>query len=90
MYINNNNLYKNLSILFCYRYLVEAGKDYTYEIKLKNIGNKDIAISPKLVEGGNIIYGYAASSSAVSSSAASSSPVSSNEFSVLQVQLLQV
>ncbi|WP_048120320.1 COG1470 family protein [Methanosarcina barkeri] len=34
--------------------LVEAGKDYTYEIKLKNTGNKDIAISPELTEGGII------------------------------------
>lgn len=59
--------------------LVEAGKDYTYEIKLKNIGDKDIAISPKLVEGGNIIYyGYAASSNVASSSAASSSGSSSS------------
>ena len=58
--------------------LVEAGKDYTYEIKLKNIGDKDIAISPKLVEGGNIIhYGYAASSNVASSSAASSSAAAS-------------
>jgi hypothetical protein len=62
--------------------LVEAGKDYTYEIKLKNTGDKDIAISPKLAEGGSVIYyGYAASSSAVSSSGSSSSAVSSNAVS---------
>jgi len=56
--------------------LVEAGKDYTYEIKLKNTGDKDIAISPKLTEGGVIYYG--AISSSVSSSSASSSSVSSS------------
>jgi hypothetical protein len=36
--------------------LVEAGKDYTYEIKLRNTGDKDIAISPELTEEGGIIY----------------------------------
>lgn len=46
--------------------LVEAGKDYIYEIKLRNTGDQDIAISPKLTEGGIIYYG--ASSSSVSSS----------------------
>jgi len=45
--------------------LVEAGKDYTYEIKLKNTGNKDIAISPELTEGG-IIYADAVSSAGMS------------------------
>lgn len=30
--------------------LVEAGKNYTYEIKLRNTGSKDIAISPELTE----------------------------------------
>lgn len=30
--------------------LVEAGKNYTYEIKLKNTGSKDIAISPELTK----------------------------------------
>ena len=44
--------------------LVEAGKNYTYEIKLKNIGNKDIALSPELTEGGGIIYAESTSSSA--------------------------
>lgn len=53
--------------------LVEAGKDYTYVIKLRNTGDKDIAISPKLTEGGVIYYG--ATSSSVSSSSASSSRV---------------
>lgn len=42
--------------------LVEAGKDYTYEIKLRNTGDKDISISPKLTEGGIIYYGAASSS----------------------------
>jgi hypothetical protein len=51
--------------------LVEAGKDYTYEIKLRNTGDQDIAISPKLTEGGIIYYG--ASSSSTSSSSVSSS-----------------
>lgn len=36
--------------------LVEAGETYTYEIKLKNTGNTDVAISPELTEGGDIIY----------------------------------
>jgi len=36
--------------------LVEAGETYTYEIKLRNTGNTDIAISPELTEGGDIIY----------------------------------
>lgn len=36
--------------------LVEAGDTYTYEIKLKNTGDKDVAISPELTEGGDIIY----------------------------------
>ncbi|MDR7664263.1 hypothetical protein RG963_00395 [Methanosarcina sp. Z-7115] len=44
--------------------LVEAGKNYTYEIKLKNTGSKDISISPELTEGGGIIYAESASSSA--------------------------
>ncbi len=44
--------------------LVEAGKDYTYEIKLRNTGNKDIAISPELTEGGGVIYAESTSSSA--------------------------
>jgi hypothetical protein len=30
--------------------LVEAGKNYTYEIKLRNTGSKDIAISPELTK----------------------------------------
>lgn len=34
--------------------LVEAGKNYTYEIKLRNTGSEDIAISPELVE--SVIY----------------------------------
>jgi len=36
--------------------LVEAGENYTYEIKLRNTGDKDIAISPELTEAGGIIY----------------------------------
>ncbi|HET8687008.1 MAG TPA: hypothetical protein VFM18_10140, partial [Methanosarcina sp.] len=44
--------------------LVEAGENYTYEIKLKNTGNKDIAISPELTEGGGIIYAESTASSA--------------------------
>lgn len=36
--------------------LVEAGETYTYEIKLRNTGSTDIAISPELTEGGDIIY----------------------------------
>ena len=36
--------------------LVEAGETYTYEIKLKNTGDKDVAIAPELTEGGDIIY----------------------------------
>jgi hypothetical protein len=52
--------------------LVESGKNYTYEIKLRNIGDKDVAISPELtnVEGG--IYYGSSSSSTVSSSIAPS------------------
>jgi uncharacterized membrane protein len=42
--------------------LVEAGKNYTYEVKLKNTGNQDLAISPKLTEGDTIYYGAASSS----------------------------
>ncbi|HWQ50001.1 MAG TPA: hypothetical protein VN414_13875 [Methanosarcina sp.] len=34
--------------------LVEAGKNYTYEIKLRNTGSKDIAISPELTE--SVVY----------------------------------
>jgi hypothetical protein len=34
--------------------LVEAGKNYTYEIKLRNTGDKDIAISPELTE--SVVY----------------------------------
>jgi len=34
--------------------LVEAGKNYTYEIKLRNTGSKDIAISPELAE--SVVY----------------------------------
>jgi len=34
--------------------LVEAGKNYTYEIKLRNTGSKDISISPELTE--SVIY----------------------------------
>jgi hypothetical protein len=44
--------------------LVEAGENYTYEIKLRNTGSKDIAISPELTEGGGIIYAESAASSA--------------------------
>lgn len=36
--------------------LVEAGESSTYEIKLRNTGGKDVAISPELTEGGDIIY----------------------------------
>jgi len=36
--------------------LIKAGETYTYEIKLRNTGSKDIAISPELTEEGNIIY----------------------------------
>jgi hypothetical protein len=36
--------------------LVEAGKKYTYEVKLRNTGDKDIAISPELTNAGGIIY----------------------------------
>jgi hypothetical protein len=36
--------------------LVEAGKSYTYEIKLRNTGDKDIAISPELTNSGGVIY----------------------------------
>jgi hypothetical protein len=48
--------------------LVEAGKNYNYEIKLTNTGDKEISISPKLTEGGGIIYYGSVSSSIVSSS----------------------
>lgn len=44
--------------------LVEAGKDYTYEIKLRNTGDKDIAFSPELTEEGGIIYAESVASSA--------------------------
>lgn len=43
--------------------LVEAGKSYTYEIKLKNTGDKDIALSPELTQEGGIIYAESVSSS---------------------------
>lgn len=36
--------------------LVEAGNTYTYEIELRNTGSTDVAISPELTEGGDIIY----------------------------------
>jgi hypothetical protein len=36
--------------------LVEAGETYTYEIKIRNTGSKDVAISPEIMEGGDIIY----------------------------------
>ncbi|MHB8102456.1 MAG: COG1470 family protein [Methanosarcina sp.] len=57
--------------------LVEAGKSYTYEVKLKNTGNQDIAISPELTEGGGIIYYGSAASSTVSPPTVPSSTVSS-------------
>lgn len=43
--------------------LVEAGENYTYEIKLKNTGDKDISLSPELIEGGNVVYAESVSSS---------------------------
>lgn len=60
--------------------LVEAGKNYSYEIKLKNTGNQDIAISPKLTEGGGVIYYENAVSSGVSSSIMPSSTGSGQAF----------
>ena len=57
--------------------LVEAGKSYTYEVKIKNTGNQDIAISPELTEGGGIIYYGSAASSTVSPPTVPSSTVSS-------------
>ena len=57
--------------------LVEAGKSYTYEVKLKNTGNQDIAISPELTEGGGIIYYGSAASSIVSPPTVPSSTMSS-------------
>jgi hypothetical protein len=36
--------------------LVEAGKKYTYEVKLRNTGDKDIAIAPELTNTGGITY----------------------------------
>jgi len=56
---------------------VEAGKSYTYEVKLKNTGNQDIAISPELTEGGSIIYYGSAASSTVSPPTVPSSTMSS-------------
>ncbi|RXA21328.1 hypothetical protein EQO05_02585 [Methanosarcina sp. MSH10X1] len=44
--------------------LVEAGESYTYEIKLRNTGDKDIAISPELTRAGGIVYAEDAASSA--------------------------
>lgn len=43
--------------------LVEAGETYTYEIKLRNTGDKDIAISPEITREGGIIYAEDALSS---------------------------
>lgn len=43
--------------------LVEAGETYTYEIKLRNTGDKDIAISPELTREGGIIYAEGVASS---------------------------
>lgn len=43
--------------------LVEAGENYTYEIKLKNTGDKDISLSPELIEGGSVVYAETVSSS---------------------------
>ena len=57
--------------------LVEAGKSYTYEVKLKNTGNQDIAISPELTEGEGIIYYGSAASSTVSPPTVPSSIMSS-------------
>jgi hypothetical protein len=61
--------------------LVEAGKDYTYEVKLQNTGNKDIAISPKLTEGGGVIYYGSESASKVSPPAIPASTVSDSTVS---------
>ncbi|MDI9395541.1 MAG: hypothetical protein QM426_09055 [Euryarchaeota archaeon] len=36
--------------------LVEAGETCSYEIKLRNTGKKDVAISPELMEGRGIMY----------------------------------
>jgi len=60
--------------------LVEAGKSYTYEIKLKNTGDKDIALSPELTQEGGIIYADSVSSSArVASSSSVPGQVFGNE-----------
>jgi hypothetical protein len=58
--------------------LVEAGKSYTYEIKLRNTGNKDIAISPELTQEGGIIYYGNVASSTLSSSPESPVTVSAS------------
>ena len=59
--------------------LVEAGKEYTYEIKLRNTGNQDISISPELTQEGGVIYYRNADSSTVSPPTESSSTASSSK-----------
>ena len=61
--------------------LVEVGKSYTYEVKLKNTGNQDIAISTELTEGGGIIYYGSAASSTVPPPTVPSSTVSDSTVS---------
>jgi hypothetical protein len=69
----------SVQILTPYIYdLVEPGKSYTYEIKLRNTGNQDVAISPELTQEGGIYYADATSSTVSSSTESSSSGSSSS------------
>jgi hypothetical protein len=62
-----------VQILTTYIYdRVEAGKVYNYEIMLKNTGDSEIAIDPKLVE--NIYYPMFAETSSIAMDAAASVP----------------
>jgi hypothetical protein len=47
--------------------LVEAGNNYTYEIKLKNTGDREISLAPEITKDGGIIYERAVSGSSVPS-----------------------
>ncbi|WP_321420323.1 hypothetical protein [uncultured Methanomethylovorans sp.] len=62
-----------VQILTTYIYdRVETGKVYNYEIMLKNTGNSEITIDPKLVE--NMYYPMVAEKASVSTDSASSIP----------------
>jgi hypothetical protein len=72
----------SVQILTPYIYdVVEAGKSYTYEIKIRNTGNQDVTISPEITQEGGIYYADATSSTVSSSTESSSTESSSTESS---------